>query len=114
MDDMDRALFEAFSEVWPRLLKDPDELRARLARRRSSEMSRSPRAWCMAVRASDRRIEPYQTAAIIQYFRDREVEREEVRLDAAVVRSGCARVEVLWAGGRVRAWWRTMGVRPEW
>src|SRR2546421_9934997 len=97
MDDFDRALFEAFSEVWPRLLSDSDELRARLARRRGAEMGRPPRAWCMAVRACDRRIEPYRMAAIVRHWSSDgrgEIVREEVTLDAEVLRRLCAPVSV--------------------
>src|SRR4051794_18826006 len=64
MDDMDRALFEAFEVVWGRIKGDEGELPARLARRRSAEMGRPPRAWCLAVRASDRRIDPGRTAIV--------------------------------------------------
>jgi hypothetical protein len=97
MDDMDRALFEAFSEVWPRLQVDEDELRARLARRRSREMARPPRAWCLAVRASDLRIEPYRMIIVPRYEEGR-VAAEEVTLDAPALRRLCAPVEIDSAG----------------
>jgi DNA-binding CsgD family transcriptional regulator len=93
MDDMDRALVEAFAVVWERVKGDEDELRARLARRRGAEMSRPPRAWCLAVRASDRRIEPYRMA-IVSYYREGVVEREEVTLNAECLGRLCAPVEI--------------------
>jgi DNA-binding NarL/FixJ family response regulator len=39
-------------------MADPHELARRLARRRSALLTRPPRAWCLAIRASDRRITP--------------------------------------------------------
>ena len=63
MTDLDRALLEAWAKVKPKLDADPDELRRRLARRRRPSLMRPPRAWCIAVRACDQRINP-GTAAI--------------------------------------------------
>jgi hypothetical protein len=63
MTDLDRALLEAWAKVKPKLDADPDELRRRLARRRKPSLMRPPRAWCIAVRACDHRINP-GTAAI--------------------------------------------------
>src|SRR3954470_7240311 len=56
MDDLELALLEAWRRLSPRLLADPTELAKRLARRRSALLTRPPRAWCLALRASDRRI----------------------------------------------------------
>ncbi len=39
-----------------RIESDPDEYARRIARRRSATLTRRPRAWCLAIRASDRRI----------------------------------------------------------
>src|SRR3954463_6029667 len=39
-------------------MADPDELTKRLARRRTPTLPRPVRAWCLALRASDRRITP--------------------------------------------------------
>ena len=58
MTDLDRALLEAWNNISPRLRSDPDELQRRLARRRSPTLMRPPREWCIAMRASDRRITP--------------------------------------------------------
>jgi hypothetical protein len=51
---------QAWKTVGPVLEKNPDELMARLARRRSLTLNRPPRAWCAAVRANDTRITPMQ------------------------------------------------------
>ena len=62
MHPLDPVLFDAWLTMMPKLLADPDELRARLARRRLAILTRPPRALCVAVRASDRRIDPLTTA----------------------------------------------------
>jgi len=56
MDDLEQALIDAWERVRPQLLDDPDELHARLARRRLKVLRRPPRAWCLSVRAGDTRI----------------------------------------------------------
>jgi DNA-binding CsgD family transcriptional regulator len=56
MGDLDSAILTAWARIRPILQSDPDELAARLARRRSQLLLRPPRAWCLAVRASDRRL----------------------------------------------------------
>src|SRR3954469_10282581 len=56
MDDVELAILDAWQRVKPRLLRDPSELARRLARRNRALLQRPPRAWCLAVRASDRRL----------------------------------------------------------
>ncbi|HZZ43355.1 MAG TPA: LuxR C-terminal-related transcriptional regulator [Tepidisphaeraceae bacterium] len=58
MDDFLPNLTTALSAILDRLKSDPHELAARLARRRTPTLSRPPRAWCLAIRASDTRINP--------------------------------------------------------
>src|SRR5688500_2141187 len=50
--------------VKPLLENDPDELARRLARLRSGMLRRPPRAWCLAVRASDQWINPATVACV--------------------------------------------------
>jgi len=64
MDDLDRALLAAFDAIVPKLRGDPAELRRRLARRRTPALTRPPRAWCLAVRASDTRLTAWNTAMV--------------------------------------------------
>src|SRR5262245_48280763 len=59
MADIEDLILSAWSRVKPRLLEDPAELERRLARRNGRSLSRPPRAWCLAIRASDRRIAEY-------------------------------------------------------
>src|SRR5436190_1791634 len=56
--ELERGIREAWLRLRGKILSDPDELRRRLARRRSKSLTRPPRAWCIAIRASDRRITP--------------------------------------------------------
>src|SRR3954462_3628572 len=58
MTDVDRAILEAWGRIGESILGDPDELARRVARRRSVSMQRPMRHWCIAIRASDRRITP--------------------------------------------------------
>jgi DNA-binding NarL/FixJ family response regulator len=47
---------DAWERIRPKLLDDPHELARRLARRRKPLLMRPPRAWCIAIRASDHRL----------------------------------------------------------
>src|SRR5438045_117038 len=58
MNDVARLVLEAWQKLGPKIMADPEELPRRLARRRMPIMTRPPRAWCLAIRASDRRITP--------------------------------------------------------
>src|SRR5947209_3480168 len=57
-EDLERAIRDVWLNLRPKILSDPHELHRRLARRRSRSLTRPPRAWCIAIRASDRRITP--------------------------------------------------------
>src|SRR5258705_8109953 len=57
-EDLERAISAAWLGLRNKILSDPIELQRRLARRRMKSLTRPPRAWCIAVRASDRRITP--------------------------------------------------------
>jgi len=56
--ELERAIDDAWVRVRREILSDRDELHRRLARRRMKSLTRPPRAWCIAIRASDRRITP--------------------------------------------------------
>ena len=58
MNDVARLVLEAWQKLGPKIMADSHELARRLARRRSALLNRPPRAWCLAIRASDRRITP--------------------------------------------------------
>src|SRR3954469_13533065 len=58
MNDVARLVLEAWEKLGPKIMADRHELARRLARRRMAIMTRPPRAFCLAIRASDRRITP--------------------------------------------------------
>src|SRR3954470_8012796 len=58
MNDVARLVLEAWRKHGPGIMGDSDELNRRLARRRMGIVTRPGRAWCLAVRACDRRITP--------------------------------------------------------
>src|SRR3954469_16883136 len=57
-EQIERAIDDAWARVRREILADPNELHRRLARRRLKLLTRPARAWCIAIRASDRRINP--------------------------------------------------------
>jgi hypothetical protein len=58
MDDIELAILDAWRRLAPQLARDPAELRRRLDRRdRSRTLARPPRALCLAVRATDTRLD---------------------------------------------------------
>lgn len=93
-------LLEAWNRLQPRLAADPDELQARLARRRLGVMKRPPRAWCVTLRASDTRLTPAtaemapEAAAWPQRARrdDGDYEPHDVRITSDLLRRLCAPV----------------------
>src|SRR5687767_5235000 len=103
MTDLERVMWEAWERVWPKLKGDPDEMRARLARRRGRMAQRPLRAFCLAVRASDRRINGMRACIVPMWgeglgVRDRgrraEHVAEEVELDRRLLVEICRPVRV--------------------
>src|SRR5687768_6549527 len=62
--DLGEALLAAWKRVEPMLKGDEGELTKRLARRRGREFTRPQRAWCLAVRASDLRINAWRVPIV--------------------------------------------------
>src|SRR5438045_479221 len=108
MVDIETPLREAWTRVRPRLEAEPEELRRRLARGAQATLSKPPRAWCLAVRANDTRIDDGlpQPWDALDRKRDRDKyppgywqnkpapQRHEVRLDSDFVRRLCAPVRI--------------------
>src|SRR5882672_10064147 len=57
-EELERNIREAWLRLRKQILSDAQELARRLARRRKRSLTQPPRAWCIAIRASDRRITP--------------------------------------------------------
>ncbi len=56
MDDITRNLRDAWKQIAPLLRRNPHELTKRLARQKSAQLQSPPRAWCLAIRATDTRL----------------------------------------------------------
>jgi hypothetical protein len=94
MAEIADLIAQAWKEVGPTLEKNPDELNARLARRRNGMMNRPPRAWCAALRASDTRITPLRAIIRPKDAMDaadgpRSLKTHTVTIDAELVRWLC-------------------------
>src|SRR6476659_8601491 len=99
MDALEGELIRQCLKILPTLSED--ELRARLARRGRGVVARPPRAWCLAVRASDRRINAATAAIVPVRAADPEdgeprgnVRAERVTLDTELLRRLCRPVEI--------------------
>src|SRR3954447_14809240 len=58
MDDVEHAILQSWQRLSRRLVSDSTELHRRLARRKKLlTLTRPPPAWCLAVRASDPRLD---------------------------------------------------------
>src|SRR5712691_3884344 len=97
VDDLERGILEIYLNLVPTLAQE--ELKARLARRRTALLQCPPRAWCLAVRASDHRINnqnaiivPEQAANPYDGEHFHEVLPHEVTLEPTLLRKICAPV----------------------
>jgi hypothetical protein len=54
MEELEKSILDAWTRIGRAVLADPLELARRLARRHTNLMLHPPRAWCLAVRASDK------------------------------------------------------------
>src|SRR5689334_13156831 len=88
MDDVELFIRRAWEKLRPVLEREPEEMRRRLARRQSATLRRPPRAWCLAVRATDTRLGPYMTR--VPEFG----EANAVVLDCAALRKLCRPVRI--------------------
>jgi hypothetical protein len=91
----------AFARLRPLLAADPDELRARLARRRQPTFHRPLRSWCVALRANDTRINPCHAVLVPDHaidpdspFHPGQFLSHTVHVNARLVRLVCQRVDI--------------------
>src|SRR6266496_4239854 len=117
MDDITRAILDAWAVVGPKVRGDPVELAKRLARRRMKTLRKPPRAWCLAIRAGDTRLTPMTTAMVpddAAWPGRREYWREhQVIITAAEFRRLCRPVTFLPCGYSRRQVAEMLGVHPE-
>ncbi len=104
MDTLPTLLLAAWKRVEPRL--HPHDLAHRLARRRRDVLTRPPRPWCLAVRASDTRLLPIDPPLA------RAHQAHEVYLTADDLRALCAPVHVIPPGETCDDLASRLGVTP--
>ena len=106
--DLDVALKEAADKFREKVRANPDELCKRLERRKTAMLSRPLRAWCLAVRAGDRRITPYR-ALVTPEYAVAEWQEHTVVLDARLLRWLCRPVRIPFPGLPAREVARMLG-----
>src|SRR5688500_6868104 len=106
-DEVAELMIAAWWRLHPRLLRDSDEVRRRLARRKSALLSRPWRAYCLAVKANDLRIHPYRCIITPEHAVNEKdtrhigyVTEHEVLLESGLLRFLCEPVQAV-AGERV-------------
>src|SRR5437868_2590457 len=104
MDDIQDAILEAWERVERELLGDPEELQRRISRRERASMRMPPRAWCLAVRASDTRVDRYCTSI------PNKGKRHQVILDSEALARLCAPVSIEPPGEAVEDVAKKLGV----
>src|SRR5712671_1685767 len=104
MNDVARLVLEAWEKLGPGIMGDSDELAKRLARRRLKILTRPVRAWCLAIRASDRRITPAHWVISPEHALDLdhpehpyEPIEHEVTIRPHALRKFCRPVRTSWA-----------------
>ncbi len=112
MDELDRNLMEAWGEVTAKLRGDRGLARKRWRRSKGRTLQRPPRAWCMAVRASDTRLQGWNT--LMDDRRAFETwQGHRLELDGKRLRELCGPVWLGWPGMRLVDAARELGRHPE-
>lgn len=98
MDELDVALFEAW-DVVSALLKDrPWALARRMERMSRKELRRPVRAWCVALRASDSRIDAHEWRTEWQAHLAYKGKDHRLTLTGERLRGLCRPVAIAWPG----------------
>src|SRR6266542_5012386 len=122
-EDIEDLVREAWERVKPTLERDGEELKRRLARREGRGMGRPPRAWCLALRAMDLRLDEAAesqpgTPALSQREWEkvrrvpREGQRDEVVMTTEKLRRLCSPVRLEAPGEPLSDVAKKLGARP--
>jgi DNA-binding CsgD family transcriptional regulator len=118
-EELERFIRDAWLRVRGSILSDPQELRRRLARRRLKGLTRPPRAWCIALRASDTRINlanaiitPSHALELDHPLHPYEQIEHEVMLVARTLRRLCRPVRIAAPGQDAEEVAKMLGVTP--
>src|SRR4051794_27030220 len=101
MGDLEQNLLTAWHKIRPTLLANPTELAKRLARQKSISLLRPPRAWCLALRASDSRLGPSVNSP-----------RQTIPLNAPLLRELCSPIRIESPGELHDEIARSLGTTP--
>jgi DNA-binding CsgD family transcriptional regulator len=121
MPNVETLLHTAWLHVAARFADDPHDLARRIARRRRAVLIRPPRAWCLAVRASDARLADVTTidrantgddASSCHSLTLSPRYREHVRLTTAALQTLCAPVTLTAPGETLREVANKLGTTP--
>ncbi len=117
--DVERLILEAWQKLGKKIMADPQEMAKRLARRRSALLNRPQRAWCLCIRASDRRITPAHWIIYPEHAMDLTHEdhpyhpiKHDVTIDARVLRKYLRPVRTDSWGEFVEDVAKQLGVHP--
>ena len=112
MDDLDHNLLDAWYRVMERCRKDPAEARRRWRRSRRPSCTKHPRAWCLALRAGDTRIEDHAIWEDVSEPEETAV-RQMVEIPSDSLRELCAPVHIPWPGVPLSKAAKMIGRHPE-
>lgn len=97
MDELDHNLLDAWNRVFERCRRDPREARRRYDRMHADGIfDRPPRAWCVALRASDTRLDEWVMEPEAGYMRARMA--HEIEVDGATLSGLCGPVDLRYPG----------------
>src|SRR4051794_17448574 len=105
MDDIAHALAAAWRRIRPTLQRTPAELRRRLARRAQALLRSPPRAWCLAIRASDTRLGSLSLSSILN-----PPSSHRILVASEDLRRLCSPVRLDWPGESLADVARKLGV----
>src|SRR5882672_10702283 len=118
-EDLERAIRDAWLRIRQSILSDPQKLHRRLARRRMKSLTRPLRPWCLAIRASDRRITPAHWVIYPEHAMDLdhpehayEPIEHEVTIQTHALRRYCHPVIIARPGEEVTEVAKKLGVHP--
>lgn len=110
MDRIDVALTEAWNRLEPRVRADRVEAVRRALRRTRALLTRPVRAWCLCLRADDRRLNMW--ACVPKYLPEERLAHDIV-VFSDTIRALCKPVNVPWPGWDWERAARALGRHPE-
>jgi DNA-binding CsgD family transcriptional regulator len=111
--EIDQSIEKTWRKLRPQILSNPAELKKRLARRRSSGLTRPPRPWCLAIRASDHRITRWASAIYPAHrFTDRHPAAQEITLTRDLIHNLCKPVIIHYPGEELTDVAAKLGISP--